>query len=85
MRFSYYFTIGKQNRKAEIVLLHEGLHLVQSHIDIDGQDLEAAVSVVGVETLNVRERLRAGIAPRGPEIEEDDFAAVGAELHLVPA
>ena len=60
-------------RKLGAVRCAEVLHAVAFVVLADGGDLETDVGVLHAQLFELGERLLAGLAPRRPEVHEDDL------------
>src|ERR1017187_1265545 len=62
--------------------LVERAYGVDAVVHRDADDLQAAIAVPLLQFDEVRDLLAAGIAPRRPEIEQHDFAAIGRQTQI---
>src|SRR2546422_7012731 len=74
----------EEHRKSEIVLHIEFVHRLPVGIDSDGQHLKFAVLQLGVQLLHFRRFLNARDTPGRPEVQEDHFSLVIAQLDRMP-
>src|SRR5450755_355073 len=65
-----------------VELLVERAYGLDAVVHRDADDLQAAIAVPLLQFYEVRDLLAAGIAPRRPEIEQNDFAAIGRQTQI---
>src|SRR5450631_1189117 len=65
-----------------VELLVERAYGFDAVVHRDADDLQAAIAVPLLQFYEVRDLLAAGIAPRRPEIEQNDFAAIGRQTQI---
>jgi hypothetical protein len=67
----------------ELALVCELEDLLRLGVGGDGDQDHAVLAVAAVEAVELRQLLEAGLAPRAPEVEQHDLAAVAGEVDVL--